>query len=156
MIYVADPQSLFTFAFDLVRGGLTVGLVQHRLFGRKGVVRVDGIEYEVLRTGPVAFALAQVGVPGMLVSAERPGLLRSRYRVSWDSQEVELVRSALGFRMNLVRAGEEVGTMRLANLFSRRVIIDVPEDLPVRVVAFLVWLMIRMRRAAASSAAAAG
>ncbi len=156
MNYVADPRSLFNFAFDLVRGGLTVGFVQHRLFGRKGVVEVDGVEYEILRTGPVAFALGQVGVPGAVVSAERPGLLRSRYRISWDSHEVELVRSALGFRMNLLRGGEEVGSMRLANLFSRRVILDVPDDLPVVVVAFLVWLMIRMRRAAASSAAAGG
>jgi hypothetical protein len=154
--YLAEPKSLFNFAFDLVRGGLTVGRVQHRLFGRKGVIEVDGIEYEVYRTGPVAFALAQVGVPGAVVSAERPGLLRSRYRITWNGEVFDLVRSGLGFRMRLMRGSEEIGWIRVANLFSRRLLLDVPEELPVTVVAFLVWLMVRMRRAAASAAAAGG
>lgn len=153
MNYTAEPQSLFTFAFDLVSGGLTVGFVQHRLFGRKGVIEVDGVGYEVFRTGPAAFALAQNGVPGAVVSAERPGLLRSRYHLAWDGGGLDLVRSGFGFRMRLVRGGAEVGSVRIANFFNRRLLVDVPDDLPVVVVAFVVWLVVRMRRAAAASAA---
>lgn len=154
MRYDARPQSLFTFAFDLVVGDRILGVVQHRLFGRRGVATVGDVEYEIVRTGPVAWALSQTGIPGAVVSAERPGLLRTRYRLTWDGGEVDLVRSGLGYRFALHRDGVEVGGVKLANLFSRRLIVDAPEDMPVSAVAMLVWLVVRMRRAAASAAAA--
>ncbi len=156
MNYIADAQSLFNFAFDLKRGDRIVAVVQHRLFGRKGVVTVDGVEYEVVRTGPVAWDLVQVGVPGAVVSVERPTMLRTRYRLSWNGMSIDVQRSGLGYRMRLFRGDQEVGSCRLANFFSRRLLFEVPDDMPVTAVALLTWIVVRMRRAAAASAAGGG
>lgn len=156
MNYIADARSLFNFAFDLKRGETIVALVQHRLFGRKGVVEIDGIDYEVIRTGPVAWALVQVGVPGVVASVERPTMMRTRYRLSWNGSSVDVQRSGLGYRMRLFRGDQEVGVCRLANFFSRRLLLDVPDDMPVTAVALLTWIIVRMRRAAAATAAGGG
>ena len=72
MRYDARPRSLFNFAFDLVAEGDTVGLVQHKLFGRKGFVRIGDQEYEIARVGPVAWELRPAGREGMLASSHRP------------------------------------------------------------------------------------
>ncbi len=154
MRYDARPRSLFNFAFDLEADGGVVGMVQHKLFGRKGFVQIGDWQYEIARVGPIAWELRQVGVPGAVASSHRPGMMRTRLQVDWTGRTVELSRSGMGYRFKLLENGEQIGGMHLANLFSRRLILDIPEDIPQPVVGFMVWLVVRMRRAAATAAAA--
>jgi hypothetical protein len=154
MRYDARPRSLFNFAFDLVADEKTVGLAQHKLFGRKGLVRVGDWEYEIARVGPIAWELRQAGVPGAVAASRRPGVMRTRLQVDWDGQSLELARSGLGYRFKLFRDDEQVGEINLANLFSRRLVMDLPDDVPHPVVGFIVWLVVRMRRSAAMAASA--
>ena len=154
MRYDARPRSLFNFAFDLSADGETVGLAQHKLFGRKGFVRIGDREYEIARVGPVAWELRKVGTEAAVASSHRPGLMRTRLQVDWEGQTLELARSGIGYRFKLFRNGEQVGEIHLANLFSRRLVLNVPDDIPQPVVGFIVWLIVRMRRAAATAAGA--
>ena len=154
MRYDARPRSLFNFSFDLNADGDTVGLTQHKLFGRKGFVQIGGQEYEIVRVGPVAWELRLVGREGTVASSHRPGMMRTRLQVDWDGETLELSRSGMGYRFKLLRNGDQVGEIHLANLFSRRLVLNLPDDIPQPVVGFIVWLVVRMRRAAATAAAA--
>jgi hypothetical protein len=146
-LYVATPTSLFRFRFDLLADGETVGGVEHRLWGRAGWLAVGGVESEIRRTGPRAYEV----VPEVSIGhvAARPlGVFAGSHDIVWKDGSIKTGRLGLGYGLRIMRDGAEAGTVRLRNLFTRTMVVDVPSDTPVEAVALLVYLIVRLRRRA--------
>ncbi len=145
MRLIARPTSLFKFRFELMRDGEVIGDLEHRLWGRPGLLRVAQNSYTVEHAGSRAWRLD--GGP-MTVSAEPTGPLRYSYRLDWSGGSLMAGRRGLGYGMRFFQGSEEIGRMGLRNLFTRTLVADVPDTIPIEVVALAMYLAIRMRRRA--------
>jgi hypothetical protein len=148
---VARPASPFTFDYRISVGGVDRGRVRHRAFGRPGTMTLDGTEYDIRRNGPFAWSAQIHGVPGDVVSATRVGRLRTRTQLTWPAGALLLRRAGLGAATDLVEGDAVVGRMRPRTLFTRTLIVDAPDSIPLPAVGMCIWLAARARRAAMTS-----
>lgn len=151
---VAVPVSLFSWEFRLLgEDRQEVARVRHRAFEKSGWVRVGEVEYQI---APEPRSLTW----SLRAGEERP---EARFRmvggwkrwdVTWGGHSLELVRrpSFGGIRTEAIRAGTVVGFVGSIDYLTRRVRIDLPDDVPLTVQAAAVWMLIMLRRRAVSAA----
>lgn len=152
MRVVARPTSPFRFRFALAVDGEPAGELTHVLWGRPGRLRVGEHDYTIERAGSRRWRLS--GGPAQ-VSAEPTGPLRYSYRLDWAGGSLVAARRGLGYGMRFFEAGEEVGRMGLRNLFTRTLVADIPDHVPVEVMGLAMYLAIRMRRRAIAASGGA-
>ena len=153
MMLEARSRGVFSFSSDLIGGdGEELGWYRSGLFGG-GSMLVGQFPYRVFRTGFGRWTVEQEGVPGAVAEATRTRVFRTAYEITWDGGSVTVERSGFGFRMELVRDGQVVGSASPRHIFSKSWIGEFPDDMPLVAAAFVLWLVERLRR---SSGAAAG
>lgn len=152
MRVVARPLSPFTFEFGVERDGTRVARFRHRALRPGGRIWVGDVEYTVARAGFGSWAAEQAGVPGAVVQIRRLGGMQRTYETTWDGGSVQMIRGWFGLGTTLLRAGEEVGRVRLRSLFTRTLVADIPDDVPPPAAALILWLIVRQRRRAAAAA----
>lgn len=151
---VAVPVSPFRWEFRLLdEGRQELARVRHRAFQKRGWVRVGDVEYQIAPE------------PGSLTWSLRAGDARpearfrmvggwKRWDVTWGGHAMELVRrpSFGGIRTEAIRAGTVVGHVGSVDYLTRRIRVDLPDDVPLTVQAAAVWMLVMLRRRAVSAA----
>lgn len=149
----ARSRGVFTSASDVVGpDGEELGWYRTGFLGGGSMV-VNQFPYRVSRAGFGGWAVEQEGVPGTVARALRARIFRTAYEVDWDGGQMTVERVGFGFRMHLVRDDEVVGSVSPRHIFSKSWIGEFPDDVPLVVATFVLWLVERLRR---SSGAAAG
>lgn len=137
------PDSPFRFRFSLLSADQSVGMVEHRLWGRPGRLDVGAESYSIERAGPRRWCLEGGPRP---VTATPTGPLRGAYRLEWAGDSVEVGRRALGYGMRILDGEREIGRIRVRNLFVRTLMVDVDDGVPIEAIGLALYLTIRMRR----------
>lgn len=151
------PRSPFSRQFILLRDGQPIAELALGLVRERGSIVVAGTPYEVRRERLLTseFVLSQRRQE--IARARKTSAVRNRFEVTWDSHVWELVKVTWWGRAFAVReGGTEIGSMRPEHAFTRRSLIDLPDDVPVPVAAFLAALAVLMWNRDQSAAAAAG
>ncbi len=79
----------------------------------------------------------------VLATAEKPSLFARRFEVEHDGSTYVLrTASRLRRRFVLIEGDREIGAIRPAHLFSRSALADLPDDLPLAVRIFMIWLVL--------------
>ncbi len=79
----------------------------------------------------------------VLATAEKPSLFARRFDVEHDGSTYVLrMASRLRRRFVLIEGDREIGAIRPAHLFSRSALADLPDDLPLAVRIFMIWLVL--------------
>jgi hypothetical protein len=153
---IATPKRWFSWDFEVHEGGgQPVGDVRVSAWRERGAVTVDGIEYPVTREGVVgAFTLAGAG--GVLARAVKPSALHRMFTLEHDGKEYVLKAvSAWGRDFALLDGEVQIGVVRPARALGRQARADLPEDMPLEVRLFVLWLTLmlwkRQQQAANSS-----
>jgi hypothetical protein len=153
---IATPKRWFSWDFEVHEGGgQPVGDVRVSAWRERGAVTVGGIKYPVTREGVVgAFTLAGAG--GVLARAMKPSALHRMFTLEHDGREYVLkATSAWGRNFALLDGEVQIGAVRPARLFGRQARADLPEDMPLEVRLFAIWLTLmlwkRQQQAANSS-----
>jgi hypothetical protein len=153
---IATPKRWFSWDFEVHEGGgEPVGDVRVSAWRERGAVTVGGIEYPVTREGVVgAFTLAGAG--GVLARAMKPSALHRMFTLEHDGKEYVLkATSAWGRGFSLLDGEVHIGAVRPARLCGRQARADLPEDMPLEVRLFAIWLTLmlwkRQQQAANSS-----
>lgn len=108
----------------------------------KGLLTVDGTAYRAYRESLFgAFLLEHAG--SVLARAERSGFLRRDVVIHSAGWEYTLrPRSIFRHSFILEQGSREVGTITPHSIFGRKATADLPEDLPLPVRAFIIWLTV--------------
>jgi hypothetical protein len=153
---IATPKRWFSWDFEVHEGGgQPVGDVRVSAWRERGSVTVGGIEYPVTREGVVgAFVLGGAG--GVLARAMKPSAVRRLFTLEHDGKEYTLKAVyAWGRDFTLLDGEVEIGVVRPERVFGRQARADLPEDMPLAVRLFVVWLSLmlwkRQQQAANSS-----
>ena len=159
MLLRAVPKGWFSRGFEVLdpRSGATVGRAELSSWRENAELEVAGARYRTTHAiGEKEFVLARDDGTRVL-QAEKPSAWRERLSFEHDGARYELRKESAWRRaFALSREGVgEVGTLRPGGAFERGWTADLPEELPLEVRVFVMWLarvMWNRQDAAASGA----
>ena len=146
----AVPAGLFSSTFDVHEGGAVIGRIVNRAFFReRGTLETGGLTFSADRERGLRTSYTLRSAAGEPVArAERQGLLREAYRVSFEGTEWILTKKALAMRDTLVisDASGDIGRIVQINLLSRRLLFEAATGVPPEIGLFLIWIALMVRR----------
>lgn len=160
----AITKGLFSNDYEIHRGGVKVALLDPSAWRERGEVEIEGKTYQLDREGLVGDFRLLDEMEHPLITATKPSALRSRFEVSYGERRYVLEKASFwsgGFAVREQIPGgtasgkdlRTVGTIAKEGVFSRRAVLDLPEDWPLPVQVFVFWLVVVIwtrERAAAS------
>jgi len=115
---------------------------------------VGGSSYNVYREGVMSGKFILEGNGTQLASAEKPSAFRRSFTVRRDDKIYTLqAESAFKRSFVLLEQDRPIGSIVPRGMFTRKATVDFPDDLPLSVHIFLIWLTVILwkRDAAAAS-----
>ena len=150
------PKRWYSWDFNVLDGPRQVALVDVSAWREKGVLTVDGVEHRVYREGMMSgdFILERNG--SVLARAEKPSAFRDTLVVRHNGREYTLRKKSIWRRAFVVLSGErEVGALNPNSVWKRDATVTLPQEWPLPVRLFVIWLAIIMWKRDAESTAAA-
>lgn len=148
----AIPKAWYSWDFTILDGSQPVADIDMSLWREKGVLMILDTAYKVYRehvmTG--SFILESEGT--ILARAIKPSLFLRSFIVEHAGKQYAL-RSALWRRYRLLDGDREIGSVSPETIIMRRANVDLPEDLPLSVRIFILWLVILLWKRDSDSAA---
>ncbi len=151
---VAQRKSLFSWDFTVMDGPAAVAEIDMSWWRDKGTLTVERREYPLHREGLIGGAFVLEGDDAVLARAERLHVLSRTYEIEHHDRHWLLKPRGLLSRHFVLLAGDaEVGSIMVEGVPSRRLRADLPEEMPLPVMTFVIWLvvLVRKRRAKAAS-----
>jgi hypothetical protein len=155
----AVPKSWFSWDFTVMDGTRAVSDIDVSCWREKGVITVAGTDYRVYREGLMSGDFILASDETVLARAQKPSAFRSAFNVEHAGKQYTLrPTSVWGRAFALLDGDRVVGMLSPRGLFTRRAAVDLPENLPLSVRVFIIWLavIIWKREADAQGATTAG
>jgi hypothetical protein len=153
----AIPRSWLSWDFRILDGGREVAVMDMSFWREKGGLSIDGVLYRAHREGRNrgAFILEAPGGQ-VLAKAEKPNALRRRFVVECGGRRLWLEAWTPFGRAFVLRDDQRyIGIVKPDNFVTRRTTANLPEDLPLPVRVFFLWLVFILWRRDDRSANAA-
>jgi hypothetical protein len=151
----AAPRHFLSNDFVLMSSDRAVALLDVSSWRERAEFELEGVSYRLYREGFMsgAFVLERAGV--VIARATKPSVFRARFELDINGRSFMLRKiSAFSRRFGIFADDRQVGEIRPAGLFTRRVVLELPSDWPTAVQLFVFWLALviwnREARAAAS------
>jgi hypothetical protein len=151
----AVPVSWLSGDFDVIEQGTRVGGIDVAWVREAAELTAQGVAYRAFRQGWVSgtFVLERDGVA--MATADKSSAWRRVFAIRWEGTAYELASASLWRRGYMLRGGGRVvGTIRPASWATRKAVADLPDDLPLAMRMFIVWIVLTMWRQDAQSASA--
>jgi hypothetical protein len=153
------PLGWFSWDFSVLQNSSPIAEIDISSWREKGVLAIGGASYNVCREGLMGgrFILELNGT--QLAHAEKPSALHRFFTVQHEGKTYTLkAESAFRRTFLLLEDNQQVGSIAPAGMFTRKARVDLPDELPLPIKLFLLWLTVilwkRDSEAAATAAAA--
>jgi hypothetical protein len=137
------PLSWFSWDFNVLQNGSPIAEIDIFSWQEKGVLAVGGSSYKVYREDLMSghFILELNGA--LLAHAEKPSALRRSFTIQHEDKTYTLkAESAFGRTFLLLKNDRQIGSIAPAGIFTRKAMVDLPDELPLPVKVFLLWLTV--------------
>lgn len=145
------PRSWFSWKFDVMEGETLIAQLEMSSWRERAEIVLGDGAFELYRdgmTGP--FVLEANGV--IYASAMKESVLRNSFVVELADRTFQLRKtSAFSRTFVLLEDGTEVGRMNPVKALSRNAHASFPEEIPLGVQVFLVWLILIVWKRASDS-----
>jgi hypothetical protein len=140
----AIPRHWYSWRYDLVEGTTHLAEVCVSSWRAAGQITVGQNTFKVSRQGMFRGAFLLESSDGsILARAEKPSVFRRSFDIQHQGRHYILkTGSMFGRRLVLLDGMIEVGSLTARSILSRRAEVNLPEDLPAPVKAFVVWLSV--------------
>ena len=135
------PKRWFSWDFDVEDDNrMPVGEVRLSAWRERGAVSAEGFENTVSRESALgAFVLERSGQ--VLARAEKPSAFRRTFAIEYDGKTYMLkALSAFGRAFVLYHDDLAIGTLAPTGFWTRRARVELPEDMPLTLKLFVIWL----------------
>lgn len=143
------PKSLCSWDYRILGAEAGPAELTFNWFSEQGTIRLGGDEFEVVKHGPLSGHWTLENGGQVFASALKPNAFFRAYELSMAGADFTVQpQSAFTRRFDIVFAGQVVGNIRPAHLFTRRAYIEGNAQVPELVQLFAFWLVaIAWRRA---------
>jgi hypothetical protein len=139
----AIPKGWLSWDFVVKQGSQTLAEIDVSWWREQGELAVRGRTYKVFREGLMSGAFVLESAGSVLARAEKPSAFRRSFAIEHAGRQYTLrSKSAFGRAFELLDGPRAIGSISPEWIFSRRASADLPEDLPLEVRVFIIWLTI--------------
>jgi hypothetical protein len=158
------PKAWYSWNFRVVDQDRPLAFLDLSSWREKGTLTIEGVEHRVYREGVMSgdFVLERNGT--VLARASKPSALFNRFVVAHQGREFTLEKKSIWRRAFVLqsRLGEagsaretEIGSLAPVSTWTRKASADLPNDWPLPLKVFIIWLAIIMWKREANAAGAA-
>ena len=150
----ANPRRWYSWDFRLAENGTSLAEIDLSSWREKGNLTVANTPYSVYREGLFSGAFVLESKGSVVARARKPSAWTRRLLIESGGSRFELKPgSSFTRRFKLLKDGKTVGTLSPASFLNRRINVELPEDIPLQIRAFIVWLTVLLWRRDAAAAA---
>lgn len=152
------PKSWFSWNFKISEGPTTIADLDLSSWREKGSLHIGEDDYDIYRKGLISPTIFFEEKGKLLARAEKSSMFRRGFSIQIDGRDFVLERKS-GFRRAFVLSNDlgAIGSVAPISIFTRKATADLPEDLPVPIRLFVVWLvLLSWKRISQNSAGASG
>ena len=137
-----EPKRWYSWDFSVFEGARQLVDFQLSSWRTTGVLSVEGVNYRVSREGMLGdFVMQQAG--SVLVRATKPSAFRRAFEIQYKGRRFTLRAKAPFTRAFVLLYGSsEIGSIVPESVLTRRATVSLPEDWPLPVKSFAIWLTI--------------
>jgi hypothetical protein len=139
----AIPKSWFSRDFYVLDGARQVAVMDLSKWREQGLLMVEGTPYKVYRERLMSGAFILETAGSVVVRAEKPSAFLRRFLIEYQGRQFMLqAKSVFGREFTLFDGPSEIGSIAPEGIFSRRAEVRLPEELPLPLKAFILWLVL--------------
>jgi hypothetical protein len=139
------PHSWWSWDFSVMRGDSVVAEIEIPRWRKKRVIKVGGLHYAAYREGLIGGAFILALDTTQLARAERTNWLSRSFTIKHGEKTYRLKAVWFGSSFILLDNGQEVGTLVPRGMFTRKTSVSLPDELPLPVQMFVIWLTLYQR-----------
>jgi hypothetical protein len=139
------PRSWLSWDFSVMRGDSVVAEIEIPRWRKKGVLKVGGLHYAAYREGVIGGAFILALDATQLARAERTSWLSRSFTIKHEEKTYRLNADWFGPSFILLDNGQKVGSLVPRGMFTRKTIVSLPDELPLPVQMFVIWLTVKQR-----------
>jgi hypothetical protein len=144
------PHSWLSWDFSVVQGDSVVAEIEIPRWRKKDVLKVGGLHYAAYREGLIGGAFLLALDTTQLARAERTNWLSRSFTIKHGERTYRLSAEWFGSSFILLDNAREVGSLVPRGMFTRKTSVILPDELPLPVQIFVIWLMLYQRETDAS------
>jgi hypothetical protein len=148
------PHGWLSWDFSVVQGDSVVAEIEIPRWRKKDVLKVGGLHYAAYREGLIGGAFILALDTTQLARAERTNWISRSFTIKHGERTYRLRAAWFGSSFILMDNGKEVGSLVPRGIFTRKTSVSLPDELPLPVQMFVIWLTLYQREADASASAA--
>ena len=140
-MWTAEPKHWFSWDF-VIRDTTREPVAEVRLSSWRecGAIEIAGVEHKVSRRGMLGAFVVETG-DSVVASAEKPSAFRGTFQIEYEAQHYTLRKESMWLRELVLYEGErEIGSIAPTGPFTRRARVGLPENLPLILRLFVIWL----------------
>jgi hypothetical protein len=137
------PQGWFSWNFTVLQQGSPVAEIGMSSWGEKGELAIAGATYKTYRERPLSGLFILELDATQVATAEKPSAFERSFNVVHEGKSYILKAASVLKRQFVLLDGasnREIGSIRPAGVFTRKAIVDLPDELPLPVRVFVLWL----------------
>jgi hypothetical protein len=140
-MWSAVPKHWFSWDFVVQDATLQpVAEVRLSSWRERGAIAAGGVEHKVSRQG-ILGAFVLLKDESVVASAEKPSAFRKSFQIDHEGRRYTLKGRSFWQRGLVLLEGEkEIGSLVPTGFFTRRAQVGLPEELPLILRLFVVWL----------------
>jgi hypothetical protein len=122
-------------------------------WAEKGVLKVGGLHYAVRRERAISGAFILALDTTQLARAEKTSWLSRSFTIKHGEKTYRLKAEWFGPSFILLDNGQKVGSLVPLGMFTRKTGVSLPDELPLPVQIFVIWLAVKQRETDAGAPA---
>ncbi len=150
------PQSWLAWNFDVLDNDHPIAEIRASSLRESGTISIDGLSYSAYREGLLSgdFILEQNGQT--IARAQKPSAFLNSFEIQYSDRGYMLKKESLIGRSFVLLEGDcQTGSIHAKGFLTRKADIDLPDDMPMPVKVFVMWLAILLWRREANASSAA-
>jgi hypothetical protein len=152
------PESWLTWNFDVLENDHQVAQIKTSTLPESGALSINGSSYRAYREDMFSGDFFLEGTGQAIARAQKTSAFINTFNIYYSGKSYTLKKeSFIGRSFVLLEGDREVGSIRPEGFLSRKASAELPQDLPIPIQVFVMWLTILLwRREANAGAAGAG
>jgi hypothetical protein len=150
------PESWLTWNFDVLENNRKLAEIKTSTLPESGKLSIEGSHFRAYREGMFSgeFFLEKDGQT--IARAQKPSALLNSFNIEYSDRRYTLKKESwVGRSFVLLQGDLEVGSIRPEGFLRRKAAVSLPEDMPIPIQVFVVWLTILLWKREADAGAAA-
>jgi hypothetical protein len=154
----AVPKNWFSWDFTVMDGSQAVAEIEVSSWREKGILTIQSVDYRVYKKSVMSGVFILESSGAVMARAKKPSAFRRSFILDHGGSQYTLrAASFFGSEFLLLDGDREIGSLSQKGVFSRRIIVNLPAELPLPLRVFIIWLtVILLKRTSNSAAVIAG